>query len=56
MASLREIFPDEYLATAMEYSLVAAWVALAIILGLALIGANLGAKLNIILGKFPCFA
>ncbi len=56
MAGLRANFPDDFMLTAMECGLLTIWIDLAVIAGLALIGANLGLKLNTILGKFPSSA
>jgi pilus assembly protein Flp/PilA len=44
---------DEQGVTAIEYGLIAALIALAIITGITLLGTNLGALFNNIAGQLP---
>lgn len=53
MNSLKRFFEQEHGVTAIEYSLVALLVALAIIVGATVLGVNLGAWYEYIASKFP---
>lgn len=53
MNSFRRFFEQEHGVTAIEYSLVALLVALAIIAGATALGVNLGAWYGYIASKFP---
>jgi Flp pilus assembly pilin Flp len=50
---IKEIFSDGSETTAMEYGLLVAWIALAVILALAIIGLNLSSTFNAVFSKFP---
>ena len=53
MKRLISFFKDEEGATAIEYGLLAALVAVAIIVGAGLLGANLNSLFTAIAGKLP---
>ncbi len=52
MASLKESYSDEVDITATEWSLLVAWIILALIVALAVIGA----AYNAVIGNLPCSA
>ena len=53
MKTLVKFLKDESGATAIEYGLIAAFVALALVAGLTAIGANLSATFGLVSAAFP---
>jgi len=53
MKKMISFFKDEEGATAIEYGLLAALIAVAIIVGAGLLGKNLNSLFNAIAGKLP---
>ena len=51
MSMFRKLFSDESGATAIEYGLIAALIAVAIITAATSVGTNLGATFNTVTGK-----
>jgi pilus assembly protein Flp/PilA len=51
MSMFRKLFSDESGATAIEYGLIAALIAVAIITAATSVGTNLGATFNTVAGK-----
>ncbi len=51
MSMFRKLFSDESGATAIEYGLIAALIAVAIIAGATAVGTNLGTTFNTVAGK-----